>query len=87
MGGTPGGRKGHRQGHAEAVQVTNQLGPSYLGQLFNFAAILPTYVKGLNVTVRGYRHSWNGVRNTKGYASRYKPTEADVGSRICASAP
>ena len=24
MGGTPGGRKGHRQGHAEAVQVTDE---------------------------------------------------------------
>ena len=39
---------------------------SYLGQLCNYANILPTYVKGLNVTVRGYRHNRNGVRNTKG---------------------
>ena len=82
MGGTPGGGEGHRQGHAEAVQVTDQLGHAYLAQLCNFADILPTYVKGLNVTVRGYRHNRNGVRNTKGYATRYETTEGDVGSRI-----
>ena len=46
------------------------------------AHILPTCVKGLNVTVRGYRHDRNGVRNTKGYATRYETTEGDVGSRI-----
>ena len=55
---------------------------SYLGQLSMFADILPTYVKGLNVAVRGYRHNRNGVRNTKGYATRYETTEGDVGSRI-----
>ena len=47
-GGTPGGW----EGHAEAVQVTDHIGHSYLGQLCNFADILPTYVKVLNVTVR-----------------------------------
>ena len=77
-GGTPGGW----EGHAKAVQVTDHIGHSYLGQLCNFADILPTYVKGLNVTVRGYRHNRNGVRNTKGYATRYETTEGDVGSRI-----
>ena len=33
----PGGGEGHRQGDAEAVQVTDQLGHVYLGQLCNFA--------------------------------------------------
>ena len=55
---------------------------SYLGQLWEFADILPTYVKGLNVTLRGYRHNRTRVRHTKGYATRYETTEGDVGSRI-----
>ena len=67
---------------AEAVQVTKRPRHSYPGQRCNFADILPTYVKGRNVTVRGYRHDRNGVRNTKGYATRYETTEGDVGSRI-----
>ena len=55
---------------------------SYLGQLSMFADILPTYVKVLNVTVRGYRHNRNWVRYTKGDAARYETTEGDIGSRI-----
>jgi len=45
-------------------------------------AIFPTYVKGLNVTVRGYRHNRNWVRHTKGDAARYETTEGDVRARI-----
>ena len=78
MGGTPGGG----EGHAEAVQITDHIGHSYLRRLRNLADILPTYVKGLNATVRGYRHNRNSVQNTKGYATRYETTEGDVGSRI-----
>ena len=78
MGGTPGGG----EGHAEAFQITDHIGHSYLGQLCNFADILPTYVKVLNVTVRGYRHNRNEVRHTKGDAARYETTEGDIGSRI-----
>ena len=74
-----GSGEGHRQGHAEAVQVTDQLGHAYLGQLCNFADILPTYVKGRNVTVRGYRHNRNGVQYTKRDAARYKTTAGDIG--------
>ena len=55
---------------------------SYLGRLRNFADILPTYVKGLTVAVKGYRHNRNGVWNARGYATRYETTAGDIGHRI-----
>jgi len=54
---------------------------SYLGQLRNFADILPTYIKGRNVTVREDGHNRNGVRYTKGDATRYETAAGDIGPR------
>jgi len=49
-------------------------------------AILPTYVKGLNVTVRATGTIGTGFGIPRGDAARYETTEGDVGSRIWPSA-
>ena len=67
---------------AEAVQVTKRPRHSYLCQLGEIADSLPTYVKGRNVTVRGYRHNRAGMQNTKRDAARYETTEGGIGPRI-----
>ena len=64
------------------TKIRDRIGHSHLGQLCQFADILPTYVKVLNVMVRGYRHNRSWVRHTKRDAARYETTKGDIRPRI-----
>ena len=54
MGGPPGGGEGHRQGHAEAVQVTQRPRHSYLGQLRIVADKVGNIIGNIRQSTEGY---------------------------------